>query len=117
MTIKIYHYPKCSTCKKAVAFLREHGVVFEAVDISLSPPSKDELLAMIGHKGGIRPLFNTSGQSYREGGFSKKVAVMSTEEAIKVLSKDGMLVRRPFVVGADYGLVGFKPEEWAALVA
>ena len=113
--LKVYHYPKCSTCKKALAFLREGGVPFEAVDISITPPSKDELRSMIQRQGGIRPLFNTSGQRYREGGFSEKVATMGTEEAIEALAQDGMLVKRPFVLAGEYGLVGFKPEQWKVL--
>ena len=115
--LKVYHYPKCSTCKKALAFLREQGVPFEAVDISVTPPSKAELRSMIERRGGIRPLFNTSGQRYRDGGFSEKVATMSVEEAVEALAGDGMLVKRPFVLAGDQGLVGFKPEEWAVLAS
>jgi arsenate reductase len=116
-TVKVYHYPKCSTCKKAIAFLREKGIPFEDVDISVTPPSKEELRVMIERRGGIRPLFNTSGQRYREGGFSEKVATMSVEEAVEAFAQDGMLVKRPFVLAGDHGLVGFKPEQWAVLCA
>lgn len=70
---------------------------------------------MIERRGGIRPLFNTSGQRYREGGFSEKVATMSVEEAIEALAHDGMLVKRPFVLAGDHGLVGFKLEQWKVL--
>lgn len=113
--LKVYHYPKCSTCKNALAFLREKGISFEAVDISITPPSKDELRSMIQRRGGIRPLFNTSGQRYREGGFSEKVDSMSVEEAVEALAQDGMLVKRPFVLAGEHGLVGFKPEQWEVL--
>ena len=113
--LRVYHYPKCSTCKKALAFLREKGIAFEEVDISVTPPSKDELRTMIERRGGIRPLFNTSGQRYREGGFSEKVATMSVEEAVEALAQDGMLVKRPFALAGEYGLVGFKPEQWEVL--
>ena len=113
----VYHYPRCSTCKKALAFLREKGIPFEEVDISVTPPSRDELRAMIERRGGIRALFNTSGQRYREGGLSEKVAHMSVEEAVEALAQDGMLVKRPFVLAGEHGLVGFKPEQWALLAS
>jgi arsenate reductase len=113
--IKVYHYPKCSTCKKALAYLREHGIAVEAVDISKFPPSKEELAEMVARRGGVRSLFNTSGQSYREGGFSEKISTMSVDQAIEELSRDGMLIKRPFVLTSTHGLVGFKPEQWAVL--
>jgi arsenate reductase len=115
--IKVYHYPKCSTCKKALAFLKENGVPFDVVDISTCPPSREELVEMVARRGGIRPLFNTSGQRYREGGFSERVPSMSVDEAVAALSQDGMLVKRPFVLTKAHGLVGFKPEEWSVLKA
>jgi arsenate reductase len=114
--VKVYHYPKCSSCREALTFLRQNGVPFEALDISQSPPSKQELREMISRQGGIRPLFNTSGKSYREGGFSEKIASMSEAEAIEALSRDGMLVKRPFVLTKDHALLGFKVERWRGLV-
>jgi len=113
--VTVYLYPACSTCRKALAYLREKGIPFETVDISQTPPSKEELRAMIENLGGIRPLFNTSGQRYREGGFSEKLATMSVDEAVEELSRDGMLVKRPFVLAGEHGLVGFKPDQWAVL--
>ena len=113
--IKVYHYPKCSTCKKALAYLKEHGVSVEALDISQCPPSKEELVEMVARRGGIRPLFNTSGQRYRDGGYSEKISTMSVDEAVEALSRDGMLIKRPFVLTREHGLVGFKPEQWAVL--
>jgi arsenate reductase len=113
--LTVYLYPSCSTCKKALGYLREKGIPFKPVDISQRPPSKKELRAMIERQGGIRPLFNTSGQRYREGGFSEKVATMSVEEAVEALVQDGMLVKRPFVLAGEHGLLGFKPEQWDVL--
>lgn len=113
--IKVYHYPQCSTCKIALAFLRDTGVLFEAIDISKCPPSQAELVEMVARRGGVRPLFNTSGQRYREGGFSQKLPTMSVAEAVEELSKDGMLIKRPFVLTSEHGLVGFKPDQWAVL--
>ena len=101
--LRVYHYPKCSTCKKALAFLREKGIPFEEVDISVTPPSKDELRTMIERRGGIRPLFNTSGQRYREGGFSEKVATMSVEEAVEALgAKSCGLGQDPLFINAKF---------------
>ncbi len=70
---------------------------------------------MVARRGGVRSLFNTSGQSYREGGFSEKISTMSVDQAIEELSRDGMLIKRPFVLTSTHGLVGFKPEQWAVL--
>jgi arsenate reductase len=89
---------------------------FEAVDISQNPPPKEELREMIARQGAIRPLFNTSGKSYREGGFSAKLASMSIDDAVDVLSRDGMLVKRPFVLTRNHALLGFKLEQWTQLV-
>jgi arsenate reductase len=81
----------------------------------VTPPSQDELRSMVERQGGIRPLFNTSGQRYRERRFSEKVATMSVDEAVEALAQDGMLVKRPFVLAGEHGLVGFKPEQWEVL--
>lgn len=113
--LKVYQYPKCSTCKKALAYLREQGVAFQAIDISTNPPSREELLEMIRRRGSIRPLFNTSGIKYREGKFSERIPAMSEAEAVDTLSQEGMLVKRPFVLTDTMGLLGFKAEEWAKL--
>ena len=115
-SITVYHYPKCSTCKKALAFLAEHGVVFEGIDISVSPPSPPEIRTMIERKESIRPLFNTSGTRYREGGFAEKLPSMSIEDAVAVLSDEGMLVKRPFVLTDTYALLGFKVDQWSVFV-
>ncbi len=114
--IKIYHYPACSSCKKALAFLRDNGISFEAVDISISPPSEQELVEMIERQGGIKPLFNSSGTRYREGGYSERLPTMSREDAVRALARDGMLVKRPFVLTPKHALLGFKPEPWKALL-
>lgn len=113
--LKVYQYPKCSTCKKALAYLRQRGVAFEAIDISKTPPSKEELLQMIRRRGSIRPLFNTSGIKYREGKFSERIPAMSEADAVDILAQEGMLVKRPFVLTDTIGLLGFKAEEWAKL--
>lgn len=113
--LRIYQHPACSTCKKALAFLRENNISFESVNIAEVPPTKDETRSMIERQGTIRPLFNTSGRSYRDGGFSDKVPTMTIETAVDALARDGMLIKRPFVLTEHYALLGFKPEAWAAL--
>lgn len=113
--ITIYHYPGCSSCKKALAFLRDKEIPFTAIDISVSPPSERELLEMIERRGSIKPLFNTSGMRYREGGYSQRVSTMSREEAVRELARDGMLVKRPFVLTPTHALLGFKPADWEDL--
>ena len=70
---------------------------------------------MIDRLGSIRPLFNTSGIRYREGGFSEKVPTMSIEDVVDILSSDGMLVKRPFVLTDQHAFLGFKADQWAVL--
>ena len=113
--IKVYQYPACSTCKKALAFLRDNNIAFESKNIAEAPPTKDELREMIERQGSILPLFNTSGRSYRDGAFSDKVSTMTIEAAIDALSRDGMLIKRPFALNENHALLGFKPEAWESL--
>ena len=115
--LKLYWHQNCSSCKAALRFLTERGLAYEAIDISKSPPSRDELRRMAELRGGVRALFNTSGRSYREGRFTEKLQGMSLDEAVDALVEYGMLVRRPFLLAARLGLLGFKLEEWQALAA
>lgn len=107
-------YPKCTTCRKAERYLLEHGIEFSLRDIVLERPSKDEL-AFWQSKSGLplRRFFNTSGMKYREMGLKDKLAAMSTDEQLELLSSDGMLVKRPLLIADDYVLVGFKESEWS----
>lgn len=114
---KIYEYPKCSTCQKALKFLAAKGVEFEKVDITEHPPTLPELKAMLAAYGGeIKKLFNTSGLVYKEMGLSSKLPGLSEAEALRLLASNGRLVKRPFVLGDRFGLVGFKEAEWKMLV-
>ncbi|RYZ95299.1 MAG: arsenate reductase family protein, partial [Proteobacteria bacterium] len=106
--------PKCSTCVKALKFLDAQGAAYEKVDITLHPPSLAELKAMLGHGVELKKLFNTSGLVYKELKLSEKLPVLSEAEALKLLAGNGRLVKRPFVLGPDFGLVGFREEEWSA---
>lgn len=105
---KVYAYSKCSTCRKALAFLDKRGVSVEPVDIVTAPPSKAEL-AKIQKLAGVplKKMFNTSGQSYREGRFGERLATMTDSQALDALARDGKLIKRPLVVGKDFALVGF----------
>ncbi len=104
-------------CKSALKFLKERKVPHEVFGIRETPPTKAELKRMLAVYGGdIRRLFNTSGQDYRALGLGPKLDAMSVDEALGLLATNGNLVKRPFVVARDGGLVGFKPEEWERFV-
>lgn len=111
--IKFYHYSKCSTCVKALKFLRAEGMEPELIDITEQAPSKAELKKMLGHTGDIKKLFNTSGIQYRELGIAEKLKKMSEDQALDLLSKNGRLVKRPFVLWGNQGLVGFNDANWS----
>jgi arsenate reductase len=109
----LYSYEKCSTCKRALALLKERNVSFHVRDIRCFPPSKDELKLMLHFmKGEVRTLFNTSGNLYRELQLSKKISSFSVEEAIHLLTQSGMLIKRPFFLGKNCGIVGFQEKKW-----
>ena len=110
---KVYSYKKCSTCVKALKFLDKKKISVETKDITETPPSKKELQLMLkNYDGDIKRLFNTSGQVYREMKIKDKIKDMTAKEAIDLLSKNGKLVKRPFLIDGSAGLVGFKEEEW-----
>ena len=121
MNLKIYEYKNCSTCQKAIKFLDQKGVKYERLPIVDHPPSPQELKQMLlflkANGGSFKNLFNTSGQQYRELGISEKIKDgMTEEEAIKLLSKNGKLIKRPFALSDKKGIVGFKEEAWSAFV-
>ena len=108
MTLKVYQYSKCSTCRKALAFLSRHAVRHETLDIVTKPPSKAELKCALVLSGlPLKKLFNTSGESYRAGRFGERLPTMTEAEALAALAADGKLVKRPFMLGEDFALVGF----------
>jgi arsenate reductase len=110
-------YPKCSTCKKAQTFLEESGTSFELRDIKLCNPSEEELRAWHALSGlPLKKFFNTSGLQYRALELTKKLPAMTEDEQFALLASDGMLVKRPLLVGDDFVLVGFKQAEWEARV-
>ncbi len=107
MAVKVYQYAKCSTCRKALKWLDARGVDYSSVDIVTTPPKKAELSRALKSGFPLKKLFNTSGQSYRDGGWGKKLASISDAEALDALVADGKLVKRPFVIAGDTFLVGF----------
>lgn len=110
----VYLYRKCSTCQQAIRFLEQRGVNIEIKEIDKEPPSIEDLRKMLKfQKGNIKKLLNTSGLLYRELGLANKVGEMKEEDLFSLLNKHGMLVKRPFLLGDDFGLVGFKEVEWS----
>lgn len=106
-------YSKCSTCKKAEKWLKEKGIDFTKRDIASENPGKEELQKWIDISGlPFKKFFNTSGMKYREMGLKDKVPYMSRDEAVEILAGDGMLVKRPVLVGDDFVLVGFNESQW-----
>ena len=111
------NYPKCSTCKKAKAWLEEHGIEFKDRNITLDNPSYEELAQWYKSSGlPLKRFFNTSGLLYKSMQLKDKLSSMSEEEQLALLSTDGMLVKRPILVTDSRVLVGFKPAEWESLL-
>lgn len=114
MTLHLYHYPNCSTCKKARSFLDQHGHKPQLTDLVAEPIAFARLKDL--HKRSGLPLtkfFNTSGESYRNGDFKNRLKQMSETEQLTALSKDGKLVKRPILDGGSFVLVGFDADAYA----
>ncbi len=112
--IKFICYPKCTTCQKAKKWLDDNNIQYDLRDIKLNNPTVDELSKW--YKQSDQPLkkfFNTSGLLYKSLDLKNKLPQMSEEEMLKLLSTDGMLVKRPLLVGENFVLIGFKEAEWA----
>lgn len=109
-------YPQCSTSKKAKKWLDEAGISYEERNIAHQNPTEKELAAWIDISGlPLKRFFNTSGQVYKKMGLKNSLPHLTKEEQIKLLSSDGMLVKRPILVGEGLVLVGFDQEEWEVL--
>jgi len=114
--LKMYLYSKCSTCRKATKYLESKQIMFDVIAIREQPPTLKELEFMLAqYDGEIRKLFNTSGQDYRNGDYKNRLPAMSIEEALKELSLNGNLIKRPFLISNQLGQVGFKEIEWEKL--
>ena len=113
--VRVYCYSRCSTCKKALKWLVDNGIEYETVDIKEDHPDEGTLREYYRMSGlPLKRFFNTSGIPYREMGLSTKLTEMSEDEQLALLATDGMLVKRPLVVGDGFVLTGFREEEWAA---
>lgn len=116
MRILFLEYPKCSTCKKAKAWLTENGVAFDDIHIVEDNPTAEELKAWWEKSGlPLKKFFNTSGLVYKEQNLKERLPNMSEEEQLALLATNGMLVKRPLVIGEDFVLIGFKEAEWERL--
>ena len=106
-------YPKCSTCMKAKKWLDENGVSYEDRHIIEDNPTEKELRKWYEKSGlPLKRFFNTSGMKYRELKLKDKLPDMTEEEQISLLATDGMLVKRPLLIGDDFVLIGFKEQQW-----
>lgn len=106
-------YPKCTTCRKAKKWLDENGIDYTDRHIAEQNPSEEELKEWHAKSGfPLKKFFNTSGMLYRELQLKDKLPQMSEEEQYQLLASNGMIVKRPLIIGDDFVLVGFKEKEW-----
>lgn len=111
--LHVYTYSACSTCRKALRWLRDSGVPFEEHPIRETPPSPDALRLGIKTCGGLRRVLNTSSRDYRDLGLKDRLDSMAEAEVFALIRGNGNLVKRPFLVGESFALAGFKPDEWS----
>ena len=115
--MKVLVYRKCSTCLKALKWLEEHGIEFEERPIVEEHPTEKELKEWMEKSGlPLKRFFNTSGLLYKNMKLKDKLPEMTEEEQIRLLATDGMLVKRPLVVGEDFVLTGFREAEWEKML-
>lgn len=111
--LKFVCYPKCTTCQKAKKWLDDKAIQYELRDIKLNNPTYEELCDWYNKSGlPIKKFFNTSGLLYKALDLKNKLPEMSEDEMLRLLATDGMLVKRPLLIGDDFVLVGFKEKEW-----
>ena len=111
--MKVYAYEKCDTCRKAIKYLQGTKHAFTVHPIRETPPSPAELRSMLKiYEGKLGKLFNSSGRDYKEMKIADKLPGMSVDKAITLLSANGNLVKRPFVLAGNTGVVGFRLDEW-----
>ena len=111
---KFICYPKCSTCQKARKWLDDKKISYEVRDIKQDNPTVNELSSWYKLSGlPLKKFFNTSGLHYKSLDLKNKLPIMAEEEMLNLLATDGMLVKRPLLIGEDFILVGFKETEWA----
>jgi arsenate reductase (glutaredoxin) len=109
----LYLYEKCSTCQKALRFLEHHQILYQKMPIKDTPPKIEEIERMLKFQdGNLKKLFNTSGLLYKSLRLQEKWQQMKDKELIELLSGNGMLIKRPFLLGETFGLLGFKESAW-----
>jgi arsenate reductase (glutaredoxin) len=114
MATTVYQYPKCSTCRKALKWLEQHGIGYQKTDLVASPPSLSALRDLHRRSGlPVARMFNTSGESYRRGKFKERLAALSDGEALAALAADGKLIKRPIIDTGKDVLVGFDEKAYA----
>lgn len=114
--IQIYHYPACTTCKRALQWLKAHAIAHEAIHIVQSPPTAADLQRWLLRSGlPIKRFFNTAGESYRAGQFAKRLPDMSEAQMLEALASDGKLIKRPLLITEQTVLVGFDEAAYAQL--
>lgn len=115
--MNLYIYSKCSTCQKALRFLEKLKLSYTTKEITEEPPTLQELHRMLKFQNGnLKKLFNTSGQLYREWHLNEKLNDMPLNDALTLLNENGMLVKRPFLLGKDFGVTGFNEAEWLKIL-
>jgi arsenate reductase len=113
MAVTVYHYPACSTCRKALKWLEAHGVEHRRVHMVDEPPSPALLKRALGAGVPLKKLFNTSGESYKRGNFTVRLPEMSEADALAALAADGKLIKRPFLVHPRGVITGFDEALYA----
>lgn len=112
--LKFICYPKCTTCKKAKKWLDDNGIEYTLRDIKLDDPTFEELSSWYDKSGlPLKKFFNSSGLLYKSLGLKNRLPETNESEILELLATDGMLVKRPLVIGDDFVLVGFREAEWA----
>ena len=110
--LKVYAYQNCTTCRKALKFLESRKIPHTVVPIRETPPRLDELQRALKVSGSVKKVFNTSGLDYKSQNLKSKLRSITDEQALTLLAGNGNLVRRPFVIGPDTVLLGYREEEW-----
>ena len=117
MSLRVYAYKNCDTCRRALKWLAGRKIAHEVLPIRETPPSLAELKTMLGQVGEMRRLFNTSGEDYRTLNMKERLPKMTPAEALALLSTNGNLIKRPFAIQGATGTTGFVEEEWERLFA
>jgi len=113
MKLKVYAFKNCGTCRNALKFPEQHAIPHDVIPIRETPPSPAELRRMLqAQSGNLRSLFNTSGGDYKTLGMKDRLPSLTIDEAIALLTSNGNLIKRPFVVGKNVCLVGFNENAW-----